>query len=366
MPGILNTTPAMIQLTLSLYMVMLGVGRVILVRSQTESGDGQFYLRAQRLSSLRLWEQHLQLHRPLSLSVYFKQWARRTCWWRRSRRFATFMPTVLRVSSSTAFSVRYWRSCLRSALSPEHWSASSWDGRRYSLLWLYWRCSHSKCGFQVARKPALWSSQDAPICLADLRESGFWVYTVGFSAGMGTFFVFFSTAPCVLIGQAEYSEIGFSFAFATVALVMIVTTRFAKSFVARWGIAGCVARGDGVACRSGPVGSANLRLAVIPHLHPTDVGCRGRYCLHGVRYRERRFGRVRRHRGISGRVLLLRSKPDSQHCRDIGGGTFKRWHSVARDLLRHGDGGTGFVGAGAPSAPWGCHREVASRLTDDW
>lgn len=31
MPGILNTTPAMIQLTLSLYMVMLGVGKVILV-----------------------------------------------------------------------------------------------------------------------------------------------------------------------------------------------------------------------------------------------------------------------------------------------------------------------------------------------
>ncbi|MCZ7355207.1 MFS transporter, partial [Escherichia coli] len=57
----------------------------------------------------------------------------------------------------------------------------------------------------------------------------FWVYTVGFSAGIGTFFVFFSTAPRVLIGQAEYSEIGFSFAFATVALVMIVTTRFAKS-----------------------------------------------------------------------------------------------------------------------------------------
>lgn len=100
-----------------------------------------------------------------------------------------------------------------------------------------------KCGFQVARNPPSGSSQDAPICLADLRESGFWVYTVGFSAGMGTYFVFFSTAPRVLIGQAEYSEIGFSFAFATVALVMIVTTRFAKSFVARWGIAGCVARG---------------------------------------------------------------------------------------------------------------------------
>ena len=43
MPGILNTTPAMIQLTLSLYMVMLGVGCVILVRSQTESGDANLF-----------------------------------------------------------------------------------------------------------------------------------------------------------------------------------------------------------------------------------------------------------------------------------------------------------------------------------
>ncbi|CSD04469.1 Uncharacterised protein [Vibrio cholerae] len=30
-----------------------------------------------------------------------------------------------------------------------------------------------KCGFQVARNPPSGSSQDAPICLADLRESGF-------------------------------------------------------------------------------------------------------------------------------------------------------------------------------------------------
>ncbi len=49
---------------------------------RSESGDGQFYLWAQRLSSLRLWEQlGLQLHWPLSLSVYFRQLERRPCWW---------------------------------------------------------------------------------------------------------------------------------------------------------------------------------------------------------------------------------------------------------------------------------------------
>ena len=71
----------------------------------------------------------------------------------------------------------------------------------------------------------------------------FWTYTLAFGAGMGTFFVFFSTAPRVLIGRAGYSEFAFSLVFATVAVVMIVTTRLAKTFIDRWGIAGCVARG---------------------------------------------------------------------------------------------------------------------------
>jgi len=63
---------------------------------------------------------------------------------------------------------------------------------------------------------------------------------------MGTFFVFFSTAPRVLIDRAGYSEIRFSITFATAAVVMIVVTRFAKAFVARWGIAGSAARGMGL------------------------------------------------------------------------------------------------------------------------
>jgi len=62
-----------------------------------------------------------------------------------------------------------------------------------------------------------------PSVLPIFTSLPFWVYTVGFSAGMGSFFVFFSTAPRVLIGRAGYSEFGFSLAFATVALVMIAT-----------------------------------------------------------------------------------------------------------------------------------------------
>lgn len=76
-----------------------------------------------------------------------------------------------------------------------------------------------------------------------LRNFGFWTYTLAFATAMGSFFVFFSTAPRVLIGRAGFSQIGFSLAFASAALVMILTTRFARNFVAHWGIEGSVRRG---------------------------------------------------------------------------------------------------------------------------
>jgi DHA1 family florfenicol/chloramphenicol resistance protein-like MFS transporter len=75
------------------------------------------------------------------------------------------------------------------------------------------------------------------------RSLAFWTYTLGFSAAMGTFFVFFSTSPRVLIDRAGYSELQFSLAFATVAIVMIITARFARRFVSRWGTSGSLLRG---------------------------------------------------------------------------------------------------------------------------
>jgi DHA1 family florfenicol/chloramphenicol resistance protein-like MFS transporter len=85
--------------------------------------------------------------------------------------------------------------------------------------------------------------QSRPAFRTILKSPAFLVYTLGFSAAMGAFFVFFSTAPRVLIDRAGYSQLGFSLAFATAAVAMIVTTRFAKLFVARWGISGSLARG---------------------------------------------------------------------------------------------------------------------------
>src|SRR5688572_14826290 len=58
-----------------------------------------------------------------------------------------------------------------------------------------------------------------------IRSPSFWTYTLAFAAAMGTFFVFFSTAPRVLMEGAGYSRVGFSLAFASAAVVMIVTAR---------------------------------------------------------------------------------------------------------------------------------------------
>lgn len=78
-----------------------------------------------------------------------------------------------------------------------------------------------------------------------LRNLRFWTFTLGYSAAMGSFFVYFSTSSHVLIDQAGLSEITFSLAFGSAAAVMIATTRAVGWMVPRWGISGCLLRGMG-------------------------------------------------------------------------------------------------------------------------
>jgi DHA1 family florfenicol/chloramphenicol resistance protein-like MFS transporter len=76
-----------------------------------------------------------------------------------------------------------------------------------------------------------------------LGSAPFWLYASGYSAAMGAFFVYFSTAPRVLLERAGLGTFVFSMVFATVALVMIATSCCSSRLVARWGERGCLIRG---------------------------------------------------------------------------------------------------------------------------
>lgn len=79
-----------------------------------------------------------------------------------------------------------------------------------------------------------------------LGSRSFWVYSVSFGTSMGSFFVFLSTSPRILVDGAGMNELQFSLAFSTVALVMVGTAFIARRFVGNWGIPGSVVRGMGL------------------------------------------------------------------------------------------------------------------------
>lgn len=72
--------------------------------------------------------------------------------------------------------------------------------------------------------------------LLPLRCLNFWQYTLGYSAGMGSFFVFFSTAPWLMMGRYGLSQLSFSLLFATVAIAMMVTARVMGRLAPQWGV----------------------------------------------------------------------------------------------------------------------------------
>ena len=79
-----------------------------------------------------------------------------------------------------------------------------------------------------------------------LRSWAFQIYTLAFGAAMGSFFVYVSTAPRILVERVGLSELEFSLAFASTAFVMIVASHAARPCLDRWGVAGAVQRGMGL------------------------------------------------------------------------------------------------------------------------
>ncbi|WP_256559376.1 CmlA/FloR family chloramphenicol efflux MFS transporter [Myxococcus dinghuensis] len=245
MTGILHTSPAVIQLTLSLYMVVLGLGQVVFGPVSDRVGrrrvllggawvfaSASFLLAGTSEAALFVGLRVLQAAGASAALV---------------ATFATVRDVYAeRPEGTVIYSLFSAMLAFVPALGP---IAGALLARHFG-----WRAIFVTLGVLAAvamvNAFARWSETLPPEGARRggafgpiLCSAAFWTYTLGFSAAMGTFFVFFSTAPRVLIGRAGFSEVGFSLAFATAALVMILTTRFAKRFVGRWGLAGSLARG---------------------------------------------------------------------------------------------------------------------------
>ena len=244
MPQALGTSPEVIQLTLSLYMLVLGVGQIVFGPISDIVGRRPVLLGGAALFAVASFL--LAGASSASLFVAFRLLQAIGASAALVATFATVRDVYAeRPESSVIYSLLGSMLSLVPAFGP---IVGAVIADRYG-----WRAIFLVIGLlsvaAILHAGTRWhetrpANAAATIALRPILTSfPFWVYTTGFSAAMGAFFVFFSTAPRILIDQAGFSGISFSFLFASVALVMIVTARFAKHFVTRWGIAGSLARG---------------------------------------------------------------------------------------------------------------------------
>lgn len=245
MPASLDTSTSVIQLTLTVYMIMLGVGQVLFGpisdhigrRPVLAIGIALFALSSFGLAAVSSAAPFLALRAAQALGASAMLVAV----------FATIRDVYAdRPESGAIYSLMNAMLSFVPALGP---IIGALVAATLGWRWVFILMGLVSLVLAAATLP-IWretrhvrSQGSAPGYMRIPQSRAFWAYTTAFGAAMGAFFVFFSTAPRVLIERAGFSEFVFSLAFATVAAVMIVATRFASGFVLRWGVCGCACRG---------------------------------------------------------------------------------------------------------------------------
>jgi MFS transporter, DHA1 family, chloramphenicol/florfenicol resistance protein len=249
MPGALGTTPQRIQLTLSGYLVLLGAGQLIFGPLSDRYGRRPVLLTGAvvyTLSSLGLaWTRSLWPFVFLRIvesasgaamlvatfatvrDVYATRKEGTTIYSIMSA-ILVFVPAVGPLLGAGLYEAGGLRAVfLTLAALP------AIAGIRAFYLWPETRPAESR-GVRFRQVGAVLSHPD------------FWTYMLGYGVAMGSFFVYFSIAPGLLIHHYGYSPLGFGLMFGTVALVLIGVSRFAGRLVERYGLAGCLFRGMGL------------------------------------------------------------------------------------------------------------------------
>lgn len=246
MPAALAATPALVQLTLSLYLLLLGCGQLLFGPLSDRIGRRPVLLGGALLFTLASAGLALTVSAGLFLALRLAQAGGAA-----AMLVATF--ATVRDAYATRREAAVIYSLLGSMLAfVPAFGPLLGAGVDHGFGWrgIFWLLAGlgTLAGLHAFRRwPETRPEGGDGVRLrhvgAILASGPFWTYTLGFSAAMGAFFVYFSTAPAVLIGGLGLSPIGFSLAFGTAALVMIATARFAGRFTARWGRRGCLIRG---------------------------------------------------------------------------------------------------------------------------